>query len=69
MELRQYATMVVAMTASGLSSPTISVIFCAMLWKKGTTSICIAQISSNAAHQVTSSYQFRSDGSLEYTAR
>src|SRR5512142_2603541 len=40
MELKAYDTIVVAMTASGRSSPTMSVIVPAILWKKGTTSIC-----------------------------
>lgn len=40
MELMEYDTIVVAITGSGLSAPTVSVIVAAMLWKKGITSIC-----------------------------
>jgi hypothetical protein len=39
MELTAKAVIVVAITASGLSSPMLAVIVAAMLWKKGTTSI------------------------------
>lgn len=70
MELMEYDTMVVAITASGLSLPTLSVIFCAMLWKKGTTSIwggVLAGFSVNTGKE--GSHQLRANRTLEDARR
>jgi hypothetical protein len=42
-----YEVIVVAITASAFSSPTLAMIVNAILWKKGTTSIC-DQVSMSA---------------------